>query len=942
MAVEFRLLGEIDALLDGRPADIGHARQRCVLAVLLVEANGLVSVAQLAERVWAGHPPLRAAGTLYSYLSRLRRALRAAADVALVYRSGGYQLTVDPAAVDMHRFRALLRRAAAAGAGEHAVDLLEQALALWRGEPFAGLDTPWLNAVRDTLEAERLVAALELADLALGHGHHARLMPELAARAAAHPLDERVAGHYMLAAYRCGRAAEALAHYRELRHRLAEELGSDPGPALQELHQRILAADPALATARAKGAAPAGRSTLPRQLPAHTPCFVGRLEELGQLDQLLDATGQHPGTAGISVITGTAGIGKTTLAVHWAHRVADRFPDGQLYVNLRGFDPAGVPVRPEEALRGFLDAFEVPSERLPTGLDPRAAQYRSLLAGRKVLVVLDNARDAEQIRPLLPGSPGCFVVVTSRNHLAGLVAREGGRPLALDALSRAEAAALLAGHLGPERAAAEPGAVAALIGFCALLPLALAIVAARAAVNPGASLGMLADDLRDAHTRLDSLDAGDPDSRVRTVFSWSYQHLAVAAARLFRLLGVHPGPHISLAAAASLAGIAPGPAREALATLAGAHLVTERVRGRFGFHDLLRAYAADRAEAQDSVAGRREALRRVLDHYLHTAHTAALLLEPHRYPIGLGAPAPGVTVTDLAGQDQAYAWYDAEHPVLLAAVSYAAATGFDAHAWQLAWCLVDFLDRRGHWADWTATQDIALAAARSAGDPVGQARAHRSLGLARMRLGDHRGAEDNLRRALELDRATGDHTGQARTHRALAWVCEHLDRPHEALGHAHQAFGAYRTAGHRVGQARALNTVGWQYARLGDYRQALVHCEQALARHRELADPLGESDTRDTLAFAHHQLGHHRRAVAHYQHALAVLREHGYRYHESVTCNRLGEAQLAAGDADAARRTWQTALEILTELGHADAEQVQAKLAALDRDQGAGRGSREH
>jgi hypothetical protein len=348
----------------------------------------------------------------------------------------------------------------------------------------------------------------------------------------------------MLALYQCGRQAEALEHFQRLRVRLAEDLGVDPGPGLRRCYEQILTTDPALTALPATPPVPvsAPPRPVPRQLPAHTPHFVGRAAELRQLSTLLDTTATTGGTVVITAIDGTAGIGKTALALHWAHQAAQRFADGQLYVNLRGFDPSNPPVHPADALRGFLDAFEVPPERIPSSVDARAGLYRGLLTDRHVLIVLDNARDAEQVRPLLPASPTCLVVITSRNQLSGLITQQGAHPVTLDVLSPQEARALLVGHLGPGRVSAEPRAVTDLINHCARLPLALAIVAARAATHPGFALRILAKELADEHTRLDALDTGDPTTSVRTVFSWSYQHLSPPAARMFRLLGCTPVP----------------------------------------------------------------------------------------------------------------------------------------------------------------------------------------------------------------------------------------------------------------------------------------------------------------------------------------------------------------------------------------------------------------
>lgn len=665
---------------------------------------------------------------------------------------------------------------------------------------------------------------------------------------------------------------------------------------------------------------------VPRQLPAHSSHFVGRAAELHQLTALLDTLALDKSTMIVAAIRGTPGVGKTALALRWAHTIVERFPDGQLYINLRGFDPSGNPVLPAEAVRGFLDAFEIPPERIPVSLDAQMALYRSLLAERRVLVVLDNARDSDQVRPLLPGSPSCLVVVTSRNQLTGLVAAEGAKPLNLNLFTVAEACELLARHLGAERVVGEPQIVEELIGLCARLPLALAIVSVWASTHPGFPLAVLVSELRDARTRLDTLNGGDQGVDIRAVFSWSYRYLSAEVARTFRLLGVHPGPDISLSAAASLIGIPLWQAREALGELTRAHLLVQNTPGRFIFHDLLRAYANDRACAEDSDVERNAAMHRVLDYYLHTAHTAVLLLHPSRDPLTLAPPQPGAAPEDLATDGHALAWLEAEHRVLLMVIVQAASSGFDTHAWQLPWSLGTFFDRRGHWHDWAATQHIALAAAGHLGDQDGQARAHRGLGQAHIRLGSAKEAQSHLRHALDLYQQLGDRVGQAHTHLNMSWAFGQQRHDNEALGQAQQALRLYQGAGHRDGQARALNAIGWYYARLGNLHQALAHCEKAFTLFHNLGNRLGEAATWDSLGYAHHHLGHHPHALACYQHALNLWQKLGNRYYQATTLTHLGDAHHASDDPAAACKAWQQALTILDDLHHIDADEVRAKL----------------
>jgi tetratricopeptide (TPR) repeat protein/transcriptional regulator with XRE-family HTH domain len=670
--------------------------------------------------------------------------------------------------------------------------------------------------------------------------------------------------------------------------------------------------------------------TVPRQLPAAAADFTGRAAEVQALTRMLDAAADGAGTVVVSAIGGTAGVGKTALAVHWAHQMADRFPDGQLYVNLRGFDPSNTPMAPEQAIRGFLDALAVPAERIPADPDVQASLYRSLLADRRTLIVLDNARDAAQVRPLLPSSPGCLVVVTSRSQLTGLAAAEGARLLCLDVLTGAEARELLARRLGSERAAAEPRAVAEIIESCARLPLALTIVAARTAARPDFPLATLAAELHDARRRLDALDVGDPATSVRAVFFWSYQNLTDGAARLFRLLGLHPGPDISAPAAASLAAIPLTEARRLLSELCQANLLAEQLPGRYAFHDLLCAYAAELARSRDSEAERRTAIHRLLDHYLHTSHAANRLLNPDLEPLNLAPPQSGVVLEDPANHQLAMAWFDAEHRVLLVAVVLAADAGFDSHAWQLPWTLARFFRRRGLWDHDAATQHTALAAAIRLGDLAAQAHAHLDIGLAQSLLGSYPDAHRHFQDALNLYKRLGNHTGQARSYRGIGGVLERQGQYREALEHSQQALSLSRAAGDRIEQAKALNNVGWHHTQLGNHRQALTYCEEALDLHRELGNPYGEAATWDSLGDAHHHLGHHWDAIGCYRRALALCREFGHRYDQAEVLTHLGDAHHAAGDLDAARVAWRQALDILDELGRPSADKIRAKLASAD------------
>jgi tetratricopeptide (TPR) repeat protein/transcriptional regulator with XRE-family HTH domain len=666
---------------------------------------------------------------------------------------------------------------------------------------------------------------------------------------------------------------------------------------------------------------------VPRQLPGPVRQFTGRRSELAALTDLLRKAGTDgPKAALISAIGGMAGVGKTALAVQWAHQAASWFPDGQLYIDLRGYDPGASPVPAGDALAGFLRALGVAGQDIPGGTDERAAAYRSLLAGRRLLVVLDNARRAEQVRPLLPGSPTCMTLVTSRNALGGLVAGDGAVQLEVGLLPQSDAVSLLQGLIG-SRAEDDSRAAERLAGQCGRLPLALRVAAQLAAARNGAGLADLTTELADLRHRLDALETGgDERTAVRAVFTWSYQDLSPAAARMFRLAGIHPGPDISTAAAASLAGVPPAQARHALGELTRAHLLREQPAERFSCHDLLRVYAAEQAAAHDSPAQRHAAVHRVLDHYLHTAHAADRLLHPSREPLVLPPPQPGTLPENLAGPDQAMAWFDGEYKVLMAAIERAAGSGFSCHAWQLPVSLGTYLELCGRWDDAIGTQHIALAAVMSLNDERTQARVRDRLGFIHLLRGWYQEAGAQFERALEQYRQLQDQLGEANVHLNVSLLLERQDRLAAAAEEDERALNLFRAAGHRAGQALALNAAGWHLALLGKHQQALASCRQALALQGELGDRLDEANTWDSLGYIHHRLGQYEQAIACYQQALGLLARTKEGYRQALILTHLGDSHHSAGDAPAARSAWRQALAILDSMHHPDAQAVRAKL----------------
>ena len=695
--IVLRLLGPVEV----RSADVwrqpDRPQQRLVLALMALRAGQVVPVGELIGAVWAEAPPRSARASMQVLVTRLRRVLAGMPGGKLERRGEGYRLHLEPDRLDLYRFRSLARAGREAADCRTAVAAFDEALALWRGPALADVPgTAKIEAIRSGLAEEHLSVLQDRISAMLGCGREWEAAAELPGLLARNPLAERLAGMLMVALYRCGQQADALRVFREIRARLVGELGIEPGPELQQMHQRILTGDPGLtalprarvqalppsagtagpalggaagpaivtvpagAVVTANGAVPAGAAgpflagrphrVVPRQLPTAPAHFAGRTAELQALTRLAMGAEEAGGTVMISAISGTAGVGKSALAVYWGHQVADGFPDGQLYVNLRGFGPSGPAVSSAEAVKALLAAYQVPAAAIPAGLDALAGLYRSMLAGTRTLVVLDNARDVDQVRPLLPASPGCLVLVTSRNQLAGLVANEGARLVPLDVLAEPEARELLTWRLGGSRVMAEHDAVTELAKLCGGLPLALGIAATRAAARPDFALSALAAELRDERGRLDALDTGDAASSLREVFSWSHQQLSHSAGRVFRLMSVHPGPDMSVQAAASIAGVAVPDAQRALSELSNASLVAEHSPGRYRCHDLLRAYAAEQASDCDGDIEVRAAVHRMLDHYRHEGdrHEWAAIQRTAAAAGRLGGPAQTATAELLA------------------------------------------------------------------------------------------------------------------------------------------------------------------------------------------------------------------------------------------------------------------------------------------------------
>ncbi len=949
-SVRFAVLGPVRAWRGEQELNLGSPQQRAVLAALLLRSGRAVALSELLDAVWGEEQPAAAVSVLRTYVSRLRKVIDSGREVTgagsvVVSVGDGYLIRVPEDGLDLSVFEQRVteaRKLRAAGDLSAAAELLRAALDGWQGGALAGLPGPLAESESSRLNEERLVALETWLEIEVERGRHSDVVAELIALTGQYPLREQLCRLLMLALYRSGRQAEALAAYRSTRSTLVTELGIEPGTPLQDLHDRILAADASLdapSTGRPVPPAPTVPPALPdasppvlpagrpAQLPADLPTFVGRHAELERARALLSEQDGPPATVVISAIGGMAGIGKTTLAVHWAHEMADRFPDGQLYLNLRGFDPTGSLVTPDEAIRTLLGALGVPPMRIPAGLDAQTALYRSMLAQRRMLILLDNARDTDQVRPLLPGSSRSLVIVTSRNQLTGLVAGEGAHPLPLDQLSSAEAHDLLARRLGTDRLAAEPQATDEIIARCARLPLALAIVAAHAVAHPGFPLSAIAGELRDSHGSLDAFASGDDISTdVRAVFSWSYKAVSDPAACLFRLLGLHSGPDISAPAAAALAGLPLREVRALLVELTRAHLLTEHFPGRYTLHDLLHVYATERVHAEETPPERERALGRLLAWYLHTADAAYPHITPHRRRISL-EPLPDLcTPLEFTTHDQALDWCETERANLVAAVHQAAESGRSGVAWRLPAVLWGFFYLRSHTHDWVDTARTGLAAANAAGDRRGRAQGLADLAAALRGSSRFEEAIDHLRRAMVAYRDLGDTEGRASAVTNLGDSYLQSGRLDKAAEYIRRGLAVERVIGSPWGVGICLSNLGDVYQRQGRFDEAIGCLEEALIVLRASANPWVEGVALDILGTAHRRLQRYEEAVDYYHQALRTHRDVGNRWGEGHTLGNLGDAQLAAGEPEAARDSWRQALAIFVEFDHQDAAKIRERL----------------
>ena len=926
--LEFGLLGTLHVSRDGAALPIPAGRQRALLAALLLGGGQPRQADELIEVLWDVHPPASARDGLRNYVRRLRNALGDSGHTRIRTEPSGYAISVDTDDLDVSRFEALLRAARLAmraGAWDQAATRARAALSLWRGEPLTGVESEALARREVPRLAELRLQALEVrldADLRLGA--HAEALPELRRLVGIHPLREQLHVLLMLALYQSGRRPEALAAYRDARQALAGKPGAEPGTRLRELHQQILSGEPVPAVPAPAPSPDGAAPVVPRALPGAVRDFAGRQDELAVLTGMLDQPDRRAsGTAVISALGGMAGVGKTALAVHWANQIASRFPDGQLYVNLRGYD-LGSPMPPEDALAEFLRALGVPGQDIPAGLDECAARYRGLLAGRRVLVLLDNARSVEQVRLLLPVSAGCMAVVTSRDAMAGLVARDAARRIELGLLPLADAAGLLHTLIG-ERATADPGATRALAEACSRLPLALRVAAERVAATPDTPLASLVAELTDERLGLDPFQPdGDQRTAVRAVFSWSYRQLPEAAARSFRLAALHPGPDLDAYSAAALTGSTLEEAAELLGQLVRASLIqpsgsSRQAGDRYTRHDLLRAYGRELATATDADGERRAALTRLFDYYLYAATVATNTLYPAD---GLRPDTPRPDGSRLAGPvpplatpAAAQAWLDAERASLVAVCAHAARRGWPGHASRLAVTLHRHLEAGGYLSEAITVHNAGRRAARRVGDRGAIAEALNSLGHADLRQGNYQQAIGRFQKAHAHFHATGDKSGEARALGNLGIVAMQQGGYQEAARHFELAAGLLRQTRDRAGQARMLGHLGILATHQGRYLQAAEYHRQALVIFQAIGDRSGEARALTALGTVNGRQGGYESAADHFRQALSLFRAVGDRSGQAHALTDLGDVDLRRGHFDSAARHHLRSLALFHETG---------------------------
>ncbi|WP_030548714.1 BTAD domain-containing putative transcriptional regulator [Streptomyces albus] len=918
--LRFTVLGPVRAWRGEEQLSAGSPQQRALLAALLLRRGRTATAAELVDALWGEEPPDAALAALRTYASRLRKSFGPEAGTTLVSESGGYAIRVAPGGLDLAVAEEYAQKAEKArhnGDRRSARDLLAAALDLWDGEPLAGLPGPYAEGQRSRLAEWRLQLTESRIDLDLEAGRHAEVISELTALTAEYPLRERLRAQLMLALYRGGRQAEALAVYADTRRLLAEELGVDPSGELQELHQGILEADGGLDAPTAYDTGDSGdtgdtggrssRSVVrPAQLPAAVSDFTGRVSFVGELsEQLATAEGR---VMAVSAVAGIGGVGKTTLAVHVAHAARERFPDGQLYVDLQGAGPR--PAEPEAVLGSFLRSLGCSDSAIPKSLDERSALYRSVLDGRRVLVLLDNARDAAQVRPLLPGTEGCAALVTSRVRMVDLA---GAHLVDLDVMSPEEALQLFTKIVGVERVAAEREAALDVVAACGFLPLAIRIAASRLASRRTWTVSVLAAKLGDERRRLDELQAGD--LAVKATFELGYSQLEPQQARAFRLLGLADGPDISLAAAAAMLDLDPYETEELLESLVDTSLLESAAPGRYRFHDLVRLYARACAERDEHPPSEREAaLSRLLDFYLATAAEMYALERPGDRILAHAAPTAHRGLT-FADRDTALEWLFSEARCLLACAHQSTGEAALRRAVDLLMLAKDLAESG---ADSRAYEQATVAlrdAARAAGDRQAEARASTALTNMYSLAGRFAEAEEQARNAMETGALVGDpvSAGYAPNDRAIIAIYE--NRHEDAEAYLQQALDAFLADGNETSAASALSNLSRTHLNTGRVDSAVALAERAVAIYRRQGVAMRLANGKYALGLALTRAGRFEQAHRELTEALAIFRTSRQRLWEGMTHFRLAELQLAAGKPGQAASLAEQALAVLRGVG---------------------------
>lgn len=920
--LDVRILGPLEVRIDGAAVAIPRGNTATVLAILLDEANSAVPLDGIVRAVYGFDVPGDPDTQIQNTVGVLRRRLGPLRDrVATVGRAYRFDIGADE--LDVLRAKAKderSRRRRAEGDLSGAAEGLREALAEWRGPALADLSGTTVDSIRRRNDEYRLALLERRIDLDLELDRHGELVEELRQIVTVHDTRQRFTAQLMRALHASGRSVEALEAYEALRARLAEALGADPDPRLRELHLQILRHDPPQTAAE-----PAPPRRVPAMLPRANARFTGRESEIGLLDGYLDAA---EGASGLAVVTGMGGVGKTALAVWWAHRVAHRFPDGHLYFNLRGFDPLTPGADPAAVLAEALAALGVESHQVPAGLDERIGLYRTVLAQRRVLVVLDNARDASVVRPLLPVAPGSFALVTSRDRLSGLDANDGADTVPLDLLTDTDAWALLVRRIGMQRALAEETPVARIVASCARLPLALTLIGAWAAAHPGFSLAALASRLESTANVFNVLASTDLASDPRSIFACSYQELGSQATRAFRLFGLHPGPDLTPAAMASLMGASVAEAEAALAELTEVHLADQHREGRYTMHDLLRAYARERFAQDVDAEHRRAAEDRMLEYFVHSANLADDLLTAHGDTPGLARPGPGVVPEPVLDAREAAAWFHTEYEVLLDLIRRSGGPGREVRVWQLAWCMTDYIFSRNLVDDLHTVQTAALAAAERIGDGFKQVVSTGYLSAVRFQNGEHEAMKVLLDRALALADELGEPWAKGFVYYGHCAQAGRRDRHEETVAFARSAYECFTEAGDRLWAYRALWVLGWHQAHLGELEEARACFEEMMAAMRRIDSPVGVAHTNIGFGLLALKEGRFRDSLDHYERSRDLFEELGLPTALALARELVGDTLEAMGEEPLARREWREAEGVYLELGSVfELGRVRAKLA---------------